>query len=385
MTALFPDTLRVALFTGAYNHIADGVSLTLNRVVGYLERQGVAVRVFAPTIDHPPLQHVGTLVPLASTAAPGRPDYRISLGISAPARAQLRAFAPTLVHIATPDLAGLHARWLARQRAVPLVATYHTHFTSYLDYYRLGLLEGAVWSYLRWFYRGFRHVYVPTPSMEGVLRAHGLTQGLRLWPRGVETALFHPSKRDLSWRRTRGIADDTVVVSWVSRLVVEKGLDVYAAVIEGLKAKGLPHRALIVGEGPARAEIAQRLPDAIFAGYLRGEDLARAYASSDVFVFPSETETFGNVTLEAMASGLPTVCADATGSNALVVPGETGFLAPPRQVEAFLDATAQLVADPALRQQMGRAARLRAEAYDWEVILARLLAYYHEAQAGTGG
>jgi glycosyltransferase involved in cell wall biosynthesis len=374
--------LRLALFTGAYNHIADGVSLTLNRVVGYLERQGVPVRVFAPTVDPPALQHAGTLVPLTSITAPGRPDYRVSLGVSATARAALRTFQPTLVHIATPDLAGLHARRLARRMAVPLVATYHTHFTSYLDYYRLGLLEPSVWRYLRWFYQPFRQVYVPTPSMEAVLRQQGFTGVLKPWPRGVETALFHPSKRSLAWRASLGIGEAEVVVAWVSRLVVEKGLDVYAEVVAGLKAQGLPVRALVVGEGPARAEVERRLPDALLLGYLRGEDLARAYASSDVFVFPSETETFGNVTLEAMASGLPTVCADATGSNALVHPDETGFLAPPRQTAAFLEATARLVTDAALRHRMGQAARTRAETYDWEIILARLLAYYHEAQAG---
>ncbi len=370
---------RVALFTGAYNHIADGVSLTLNRLVAYLENEGVDVRVFAPTVDDPPVDHAGTLVPVPSVAAPGRPDYRVSLGLSREARKALGAFDPDLFHIATPDLLGRSALAEAKARGMPVVASYHTHFSSYLKYYHLGLLEGALWAYLRRFYAQCRHVYVPSPSMAEVLRAHGITEGLRLWERGVNTRRFNPSQRSAAWRRAHGLAEDEVVVTFVSRLVLEKGLDLFADVIEGLEARGVPHRSLIVGDGPAREEMEKRLPKTLFTGYLEGDDLARAYASSDLFLFPSETETFGNVTLEAMASGLPTVCADATGSNALVESGETGLLVPPGDAEAFLKATARLVEDAPLRRQMGRQAARRAQHYEWDAILSRIAGYYSEA------
>ncbi|PSQ79966.1 MAG: hypothetical protein BRD46_05285, partial [Bacteroidetes bacterium QS_8_68_15] len=135
---------RVALFTGAYNHIADGVSLTLNRLVEHLEAQGAAVRVFAPTVAEPPVDHAGTLVPVRSMPAPGRPEYRVALGLSRSARRELEAFRPNLFHVATPDLLGRSARKWARRWGVPLVASYHTHFSSYLKYYGLGLLEGAL-------------------------------------------------------------------------------------------------------------------------------------------------------------------------------------------------------------------------------------------------
>jgi len=240
----------------------------------------------------------------------------------------------------------------------------------------LSLLEGTLWRYLRWFYRKCEQIYVPTPSMKAVLEENGIKDGLLLWPRGVKTERFEPQKRSLEWRRGHGIADDEVVVTFVSRLVWEKSLDVYADVIEGLEAQGLRHRALIVGDGPAREELAERLTNALFVGYQKGEDLARAYASSDVFLFPSETETFGNVTLEAMASGLPCVCADATGSNALVRHEQTGFLAPPRDSAAFLDYTTRLVRDASLRAQMGQAARDRALEYDWSKILGLIPSYY---------
>lgn len=369
---------RVALFTGAYNHIADGVSLTLNRLVGHLNRRGVEVLVFAPTVEDPPVDHEGTMAPVRSIPAPGREEYRISLGLSSSARQRLVEFDPALVHIATPDLLGYQALRFAQRRNLPLVASYHTHFGSYLKYYRLSLLQPLIWRYLRWFYRQCRHIYVPTAPMAQVLIRKGVTRGLRLWGRGVETDRFTPARRSMEWRRTHGIADDELVVGFVSRLVWEKGLDVYADVIDALRARGYAVQSLVVGDGPARAELEDRLSHACFTGYLEGTELATAYASSDVFLFPSDTEAFGNVTLEAMASGLPTVCADAVGSRHLVEHETTGLLCPPGHTEAFTNAVARLLDDDDLRRRMGRRAREHADAYDWETVLDRIPAYYDE-------
>ena len=369
---------RVALFTGAYNHIADGVSLTLNRLVAHLERQDVEVRVFAPTVDDPPLDHAGTLVPVPSVPLPGRSDYRFTLGITPSVRNELEQFAPTLYHIATPDLLGRHALSMAQSTDTPVVASYHTHFSSYLKYYHLDLFESALWGYLRRFYRQCEHVYVPSTAMADILRDHGIGEGLRLWERGVDTDRFTPARRSSDWRRAHGIGDNEVVVTFVSRLVWEKGLDVYADVIERLEDQGVPHRSMVVGDGPARDELEARLPNTTFTGFLEGENLARAYASSDVFLFPSDTETFGNVTLEAMASGLPTICAQAVGSRDLVDDGSTGRLCPPGNVDAFAEATRQLVQNASLRNRMGTAAFQRAQDFTWETILDKMNAYYDE-------
>jgi glycosyltransferase involved in cell wall biosynthesis len=311
--------------------------------------------------------------------APGRPEYRVSLGISPEARSRLRAFDPTLVHIATPDLLGRHALCVAQANNVPVVASYHTHFSSYLKYYHLGLFEGLVWSYIRNFYRQCRHVYVPSPSVADILRERGVTDGLRLWRRGVNTETFHPSYRSSAWRQRYGVADDEVLVTFVSRLVWEKGLDTYAQVIERLEARGVPHRSMVVGDGPARKELENRLPNTIFTGHLEDEALSRAYASSDVFLFPSDTETFGNVTLEAMASGLPAVAADAVGSRDLVRDGTTGFLADPEDPEAFYTAVARLVTDDALREEFGASALEHAQEFSWETVLGAIDYYYNEA------
>jgi len=369
---------RVALFTGAYNHIADGVSLTLNRLVAHLEQRGVEVRVFAPTVDDPAIDHAGTLVPVPSVPIPGRSDYRFTLGITPSVRRELEAFAPTLYHVATPDLLGRHALSVAHDTDTPVVASYHTHFSSYLKYYHLDLFESALWAYLRRFYERCEQVYVPSTAIAEELSSHGITDGLRLWRRGVDTDRFTPRRRSSTWRRAHGIDDNEVVVAFVSRLVWEKGLDVYADVIQRLERQGVPHRSVVVGDGPAREDLEARLPNATFTGFLKGDDLARAYASSDVFLFPSDTETFGNVTLEAMASGVPTIAADAAGSRDLVEHDTTGVLCPPGNRDAFTKATKRLVLDASLRRSMSTAAHERAQHFTWPTILDRMNAYYDE-------
>jgi glycosyltransferase involved in cell wall biosynthesis len=373
--------MRIAFFSGAYNHIADGVSLTLNRLVHFLLENDAQVHVYAPTTESPALKHAGTLIPVPSVAAPGRPDYRVSTGLGGDARSDLTQFKPHLFHIATPDVTGLAALRIARRTRVPVVATYHTHFASYLDYYRLGVLEPAVWSYLRWFYRQCREVYVPSESMCTVLDRHGISGNLRLWPRGVDSSLFNPSRRSAQWRRAHGIGDSDVVVSFISRLVAEKGLDVVAAVHRLLNSRSVVHRLVFVGDGPERLKLETELPDAIFAGHQTGESLADAYASSDIFLFPSETETFGNVTLEAMSSGLPVVVANATGSRSLVDDGVTGFLAEPRNAESFAAKVGLLVGDPGLRNHMGAAGRSKAEELDWKHVLELMIQNYERVTA----
>ena len=367
---------RVALFTGAYNHVVDGVSLTLNRLVSYLECEEVPVRVFAPTVENPPIEHAGTLTDVPSVRMPGRPEYQMSVGMPRRVVDELNTFRPTIIHIATPDLLGLQALRYARKRNIPVVASYHTHFSSYLSYYRMSKFEGAMWSYLRWFYDKCEHLYVPSESMADVLLDHGISEGVEIWPRGVEIDRFTPEKRSLEWRRKHTFEDDEIVVSFISRLVLEKGLDVYSDVLQRLKDDGKKVRALVVGSGPAEDMLRDRFPRAHLLGHLEGDELATAYASSDIFFFPSTTETFGNVTLEAMASGVPTLCADATGSRSLVLHEETGYLAEPDDRDSFEKYLRCLVDNPAMRHEMGQAARAEAETYSWRRILGRIDNFY---------
>lgn len=369
---------RVALFTGAYNHIADGVSLTLNRLVAFLEKADTEVLVFAPSVDNPPVDHAGTLIPVPSVPVPRRREYRIALGLSDEARRKLVEFEPNLFHIATPDLLGFRALRQAKRWDVPVVASYHTHFSSYLKYYGFGAFEAGLWKVLAGFYSQCEHIYVPSESMADVLRSHGIDRGLRLWSRGVDTSRFSPALRSMEWRRSHGVRDNEVLISFVGRLVWEKGLRVFANVIQGLQQRGVPHRSMIVGDGPAFDQLVGELSDTIFTGHLKGSALSRAYASSDLFLFPSDTETFGNVTLEAMASGLPPVCADATGSRTLVQHGETGLLIPAGNSAAFLEAVHHLVENASERRRMGIGALRRSRQYEWDAVLSRMLGFYDE-------
>lgn len=373
--------LRVALVTSSYNFIADGVALTLNRLVGWLESHGVAVKVFAPTGPKAALAHQGELIPVPSLPLPGRPEYRLALGMAGYVKRQLLDFRPDLIHIAVPDLLGLAALRLAEAHDIPAVASYHTRYETYLrHYWHLGWLERPLKRHLRWFYGQCREVYVPSDSVREALLADGLRDNFKPWPRGIDTERFTPAKRSPAWRAQYGITADEVVVLHVSRLVREKRLDTLTAALNGISA---PHRAVIVGDGPDRGFAEQQLPHAIFTGFLSGEALAAAYASSDIFVFPSDSESFGNVTLEAMASGTPTICADATGSRSLVAAGDTGYLAPADEPALFADYISQLIKYPALRHRMGEAARARALTFSWDETMARMLGYYQAVGAGS--
>jgi len=377
--------LRIALVASSYNYIKDGVALTLNRLVGYLEQQGVEVLVFAPVGKAPAFDYNGTVISVPSVPLPRRPEYRLAFGLPAQAVQRLRAFQPDIIHVAlAPDFLGYSALRLAQRWNIPIVASYHTRYETYLKHYwYVAGLKTLLRSYLRRFYSVCREVYVPTSSMVEALLADGLRDNFRLWPRGVDSAHFNPSMRSPAWRAKRGIGEDELVVVHVARLAREKQLDTLVATLRLIEARGIVHRSVIVGDGPERAELERRLPGAVFTGFLEGRELAEAYASSDIFLFPSDTESFGNVTLEAMASGLPCVCADATGSRSLVVHGETGYLAQPGYAEEFADSIATLARDRQLRRQMGLAARERSLEFSWDGTMARIHGYYKALLAAT--
>jgi glycosyltransferase involved in cell wall biosynthesis len=372
---LTPADLRVALFTGNYNYVRDGANQALNRLVRHLEGRGVAVRIYSPTTDTPAFEPAGTLVSIPSVALPGRGEYRLGFGLSG-AGADLRAFAPNIVHIASPDIIGHRAVSWARRHRVPAVASVHTRFETYFRYYKIGWAQTVGEALLRRLYNRCVEIYAPSDSMAAVLTDQRMSKRVAIWSRGIERTLFNPERRDMAWRRGLGIGDDEVVVLFVARLVLEKGLDILAATLAELEARGVPHRALVVGEGPARGWIEARAPNAIFTGFLGGTDLARAYASADLMFNPSSTETFGNVTLEAMASALPVVAARATGSLSLVEHGANGLLTTPDDVAGSADALARYLSDADLRRSAGAAGVARAARFDWDAINEGMLERY---------
>ncbi|WP_375392864.1 glycosyltransferase family 4 protein [uncultured Sphingomonas sp.] len=376
--------LRVALFSGNYNYTRDGPTQALNLLVGHLLAQGAAVRVYAPTTDTPAFAPTGDLVSVPSIAIPGeRGEYRLARGLPRATRRDLAHFAPKVLHLSAPDFLGFSAvRW-ARRRNIPCVASLHTRFETYLRYYHVGVLAPVFVGIQRRFYNRVDRVMPPGESMAAVVRGWGVTTPTSIWSRGIDHDRFRPDRRDLGWRRDLGIGDDEIAIGFLGRLVKEKGLEVFAEVLAELTRRGVPHRVLVVGEGPARAWFEAQAAGAVFAGFQSGDDLGRAVASMDLFFNPSVTETFGNVTLEAMAAGVPVVAARATGAVDLVVPGETGFLVPPRDVAAYADALQRIITDPALRAQMGEAGHRKAAGYRWELVNQKVVDTYLEVM-GTG-
>ncbi len=377
-----PSDLRVAFVSGNYNYVRDGANQAQNLLVGYLLDQGVQVRVYSPTTPTPAFEARGTVVDVPAIPMPGgRGEYKLGRGLPARPRRDMEAFDPHLVHVSAPEFLGHAAVTWARRRGVPVVATVHTRFETYFQYYGLSLVQPLIVAILRRFYNRADRVLVPTPSMAQVVRDLGVTSPISIWGRGVNHRRFHPDARDLAWRRSLGIADDEVTIGFLGRLVLEKGLGVFADVLARLDALGVRHRVLVVGKGPARDWFAGRVPQAAFAGFQSGDDLGRAVASMDLLFNPSVTETWGQVTSEAMAAGVPVVAARATGAVDLLEDGRTGFLVPPEDIDGYAAAIARLIADPALRAAMGRAAHDRAQDFRWDTANGAVLQAYREVLA----
>ena len=312
----------------------------------------------------------------------GREEYKLARGLPRRTRRDLASFAPNLVHVSAPEFLGHRATTWARARGIPVVASVHTRFEAYPSYYGLPFLGPLAIRLMRRFYNRATRVLTPTPSMGEILRGWGVTTPMSQWPRGVDHARFRPEARSPEWRRSLGIGDGEVAIGFLGRLVLEKGLDVFAEVTAALRDRGVPHRVLVIGEGPARDWFAGRVPEAAFAGFQRGEDLGRAVASMDILFNPSVTETWGQVTSEAMAAGVPVVAARATGAMDLVEDGKTGFLVLPRDVAAYADAIARIVAEPGLRAAMSRAGHARAAAWSWDGANAAVVRAYGEIVVG---
>jgi len=371
--------LRVALFSGNYNYVRDGANQALNRLVDYLLRQGVQVRIYSPTVEQPAFPATGDVVDVPAIPIPGRSEYRFPLWLTGRLRRDLEQFKPNIVHVSSPDVVGHRAVSWARRHKVAVVASLHTRFDTYLAYYHMQALEPLARGLMRRFYHRCEVVLAPAQSTAAILRAQRMNRDIQTWTRGIDRNQFNPERRDMKWRRSFGIADDEMVIAFLGRVVMEKGLDVFADAIHAFATFGLKHRVLVIGEGPARPWFEEQLPDAIFTGQLTGTDLARALASADVFLNPSVTEAFGNVTLEAMACALPVIAAESTGATNLVRYGITGMLVDGADPDEFAEALANYARDPELRRRHGEAGFAIAKTMDWDTINAAVIRAYKHA------
>lgn len=370
--------MRVVYFTESLYPLVDGVSRTLARLFDTLLDRGVEFRVFSPFV--PAADEVvwrDRVRRVGYVRFPPYPDYRISLPFSRGITEELDDFAPDLIHVVSPTPLARRAQRLGRRRGIPVVASFHTHFVSYFRYYGIGPLEPLGWSVLRGFYRPCARVYAPSPSIVRELTGRGV-KGVELWSRGIDLTGFSPDHRDPRIVRAAGGDDDTPVLLLVSRLVKEKDLADLVQIDRTLKSRGVSYSLALVGDGPMRGKLQRALPDAVFPGHQSGAELARWYAAGDVFVFPSTTETLGNVVLEALASGLPAVVSDKGGPQDLIESGSNGYVVPANDVEAMADRLQMLLQDTALRRRMSAAARASAASRDWSEINGALLESYSE-------
>lgn len=289
----------------------------------------------------------------------------------------LNRFRPDLIHAVNPFVLGPGGAFYARRNAVPLVASYHTNVAAYARFYGLGYLENATKHWIRAWHNRAHLNLCTSEATRDYLRGEGIKR-VRVWPQGVDARLFHPSKANKAWRaRLSGGHPEGKILLYVGRLAPEKG-------IERLKValKAAPNaRLAIVGKGPARQDLEKKFAGTptVFTGLLTGEDLAAAYASSDLFVFPSTTETLGMAMIEALASGVPVVAARGGASHEIVDEGANGLLYKPHSLKTMTVAVRHVLSDDGLRSRMSREARNAAEGRSWRAATAALRGYYEEA------
>ncbi|MEP7235328.1 MAG: glycosyltransferase family 1 protein, partial [Ignavibacteriota bacterium] len=328
----------------------DGVTRVLFRLSDYLREKHVNHVFFSPSLPPETEQHVPMYESPSMEFPLHNNDYRIALPGQKHIESILSEYQPDIIHINSPCSLGYAAIKYGQKNSIPVVATYHTHFASYARYYRVKFLEPFSWSYFRKLYNSCEKVYVPSEPILEELHDHRMNN-LEFLPHGVDTEAFHPKHRSESWKREIGI-EGKFALLFVGRLVWEKDLKTLAETYKILQRRRHDVAFVIAGDGPVRNELEKLMPDAIFLGHQNSEQLSRSYASSDLFVFPSTTETFGNVTLEAMDSGTPPICANKGGASGFIKDGITGLLAKPQDGEDMAGRIESLLSSDQRREEM---------------------------------
>jgi len=371
--------MRAAIFTDNDLDQANGVTTTLKAVLRHAPA-GVSARIYTAgdlrvdTDEYFAPASVGLGLPYS-------PDLRVYWPRVRALGRELRASGVDVIHITTPGPIGLAARWLASRLQVPMVASYDTHLGEYVE--RLsGSARFGRWMelYMRWLYAPCEPLLVPSMATRKMLAAHGYrTTRCRVWPRGVDAAMFSPARRSHTLRDQWHVDDRRPAVLYAGRLSHEKGLAILPYLQRTLDISRIPHRLIFAGDGPMAAELRETCPDAVFLGSQPPDRLATVMASADLFVFPSETDSFGSAVLEAQAAGLPALVTDRGGPREHVVDGVTGYVCSAGDVRDICGRMAGLLRDRAHRQEMGAAARQHAQRRDWPSALLPLYGAWQDA------
>ncbi len=368
--------MKIAVFTDTFTPQVNGVARTFQRYADYLDEKRIDYRFFVPETDEDP--YYDQIFRFTSLPFFLYPECRLALPNFLHIKKELDRFQPDLIHIATPFNMGLTGLVYGKKLNIPIVGSYHTHFDRYLDYYDLQFLSKFIWKYMSWFHRSFQKTFVPSMETKKELEDKGFAN-VHIWSRGVDCTKFHPNFSETPIRERYQI-HAPYLLSFVGRLAPEKDLDILMKIAHQLpdEIKAKVHW-LIAGEGPLYEQLQKEKPSNMtFTGYLQGEQLAELYAASDLFVFPSTTETFGNVVLEANACRTAVVGARAGGVQEIIQHEKTGLLCEPRNVESFVASICRLIEHPILVKHMGLEARKYAQSRSWDAIFADLLFHYEE-------
>jgi glycosyltransferase involved in cell wall biosynthesis len=334
--------LTIALVTETYLPEVNGVAMTLGRLVAGLSARGHRIMIVRPRQKHETSGRLADgqiLTP--GIPLPGYAELRYGLPAGKVLHRAWKESLPDIVHIATEGPLGWSALAATRHLEIPVVSSFHTNFHSYSHHYRLGWLKDGIEAYLRWFHNRTLATLVPTAALADTLARRGF-RNVEVLARGVDTGLFHPSRRSPSLRAQWGASEHDPVIMIVGRVAAEKNLDLALRTFAAIRALQPAARMICVGEGPLRQSLAKRHPECRFVGNQYGEELARHYASADLFLFPSLTDTYGNVVAEALASGLAVVGFDYAASACLVEHGVNGLRVPVGDEEAFIAAGCHL-------------------------------------------
>lgn len=369
--------MRVAFYQGTFQPGQDGTMTTMSRMVDALWAAGIDHLVFTPLPPPPSAKTRTTVVPMPRVAFPAYSDYAVALPWRRTVWKELDEYAPDLVQLGTPDLGGRCVLKWALKNNVPAIGAYHTHFPTYLRYYKVGFLEGALWKYFRWFYGSCARTMVPTAPILEELRARGIER-LEMWPRGVDTKRFNPNHRSEALREAAGVPPGGILFAYAGRLVSEKNVEPVAQAWASIRNLCPKARFMWIGDGPRRDVVRKIAPDGFFPGYLQDGALTQAYASADVLVFCSVTETFGNVILEGMASGLPAVAVRGTGPGAVVRHDETGLLIAAPEPLDIATAMQRLYEEDSLRRALATNALRFAQKQTWQAVFDRQFQLYKE-------
>ena len=364
--------MRVALYTGTFQRDQDGVAKTIYRLVDTMVDRGMDLAVWSPLTTEG-VDEGFTLHKVPSLSLPLYKDYRI--GIPKGIKRELDEFRPDIIHIATPDLVGRSFLRYGRRNGIPVVASYHTDFSSYLKYYHLTLLKGPLWRYLRWFHNGCSATFAPTRKVKKGLEGRGI-RNVHVWSRGIDTSQYGPERRSEELRKRWGMEGKTIIL-YSGRFVWYKDIDVFVGVHHELKRRyGDRVGFVLIGSGPREKDLKNSIPDGFFPGYLTNESLWRAYASSDILLFPSVTETFGNVVLEASASGVPAVVSDVGGCMEIVEDSGGGIVAIAKDVGSFFKAVSRLIDDKGLYEKLRSSGLESCRERKWTRVNGKVLEVY---------